>query len=163
MVVAGIGETGVEIVRRGADSERGQPGSRDRVDSVLGENLAWKGTVGGTGGLRIDGAFDGDIELNGLVVVGRDGRVTCDQIRAVTVVVAGSVRGDITASRIEIMATGRVWGDVVTTSLSTEEGAFLRGQIRMEEELEQEFAEPADPEPEDADEPAGADQDPEGT
>ncbi len=27
-------------------------------------------------------------------------------------------------------------GDVITTSFSTEEGAFLRGQIRMEEEIE---------------------------
>jgi len=37
---------------------------------------------------------------------------------------------------VEIRATGRVWGDVVTASFSTEEGAFLRGQIRMEDEVE---------------------------
>jgi hypothetical protein len=29
-----------------------------------------------------------------------------------------------------------VWGDVVTTAFVTEEGAFLRGQIRMEETVE---------------------------
>ncbi|PIV26712.1 MAG: hypothetical protein COS37_04990, partial [Anaerolineae bacterium CG03_land_8_20_14_0_80_58_20] len=29
-----------------------------------------------------------------------------------------------------------VWGDVVTTAFVTEEGAFLRGQIRMEERVE---------------------------
>jgi cytoskeletal protein CcmA (bactofilin family) len=62
--------------------------------------------------------------------------VTSPQIRAVTVIVAGSVKGDITAERVEITHTGRVWGDVVTTSFSTEEGAFLRGQIRMEEQLD---------------------------
>lgn len=111
--------------------------------------MSWKGSVSGAGGLRVEGAFDGDIELNGLVVIGREGRVKCDLIRALTVVVAGSVRGNITADRIEIAATGRVWGDVVTTSLSTEEGAFLRGQIRMEEELEHDFPEPV---PTDSDE-----------
>jgi cytoskeletal protein CcmA (bactofilin family) len=46
------------------------------------------------------------------------------------------VKGDITAQRVEITRSGRVWGDVVTTSFSTEEGAFLRGQIRMEEHLD---------------------------
>ena len=33
--------------------------------------------------------------------------------------------------------TGRVWGDVTAVAFSTEEGAFLRGQIKMEEQLEQ--------------------------
>lgn len=127
------------MFRRSGDAESGSSASLDRVDSVIGEGLFWKGSVSGRGGLRIEGAFDGDIELDGLVVIGREGRVTCEVIEAVTVVVSGSVRGDITADRIEIMATGRVWGNVVTTSLSTEEGAFLRGQIQMEEALEQSF------------------------
>jgi cytoskeletal protein CcmA (bactofilin family) len=46
------------------------------------------------------------------------------------------VRGNITTQKLEIRATGRVWGDVVTTAFVTEEGAFLRGQIRMEETVE---------------------------
>jgi predicted HAD superfamily Cof-like phosphohydrolase len=29
-----------------------------------------------------------------------------------------------------------VWGNVVTAAFATEEGAFLRGQIRMEEQVE---------------------------
>ncbi len=108
----------------------------ERVDSVLGAGLAWQGTLTGTGGIRIDGAFDGEIALRGLVVIGEQGRVTSDHIRAATVIVAGSVKGDITAGRVEITRTGRVWGDVVTTSFSTEEGAFLRGKITMEDQID---------------------------
>jgi cytoskeletal protein CcmA (bactofilin family) len=52
------------------------------------------------------------------------------------VIVAGAVRGNITTQKLEIRASGRVWGDVVTTAFVTEEGAFLRGQIRMEETVE---------------------------
>ena len=106
------------------------------MDSVVGAGLALKGTLTGAGGIRIEGAFEGDIELHGLVVVGEQGRVTCRHLKAGTVVVAGSVRGDITAQRVEIMRTGRVWGNVVTASFSTEEGAFLRGQITMEEKVD---------------------------
>jgi cytoskeletal protein CcmA (bactofilin family) len=108
----------------------------ERVDSVLGSGISWQGEISGTGGVRIDGAFDGEIGLRGLVVIGEQGRVTCQHIRAATVVVAGSVKGNITARKVEITRTGRVWGNVVTTSLSTEEGAFLKGEITMEEHLE---------------------------
>ena len=117
----------------GEDATRQAP---DRVDSVFGSGLTWKGELGGRGGLRIEGVFEGDIALHGLVVVGEQGRLVCKHLRATTVVVAGSVRGDITAQRLEITRTGRVWGDVVTESFATEEGAFLRGQITMEERVE---------------------------
>jgi cytoskeletal protein CcmA (bactofilin family) len=108
----------------------------ERVDSVLGTGVAWQGKLTGSGGIRIDGAFDGEIGLRGLVVIGEQGRVTCEHIRAATVIVAGSVKGNITAGRVEILRTGRVWGDVVTASFSTEEGAFLRGKITMEEQVD---------------------------
>ena len=124
------------MFRRGNERSTPRVETPERVDSVLGPGIAWQGSISGTGGVRIDGAFDGEIALRGLVVIGEQGRVTCKQIRAATVVVAGSVRGDIHALRLEITRTGRVWGDVVTTSFATEEGAFLRGQIRMEEELD---------------------------
>ena len=108
----------------------------ERVDSVFGPGIAWQGQVSGTGGVRIEGAFDGEIALRGLVVIGERGRVTCEHIRAMTVIVAGSVKGNITANKVEITRTGRVWGDVVTMSFSTQEGAFLRGKITMEEDLD---------------------------
>jgi cytoskeletal protein CcmA (bactofilin family) len=130
------------MFRRRDDEAKGEAESPSRVDSVLGEKLAWSGQLSGSGGVRIDGAFDGEIAVYGLVVIGREGRVSCQGIRALTVVVAGSVKGDITANRVEILPTGRVWGDVVTTSFSTEEGAFMRGQITMEEELDLGLAPP---------------------
>jgi cytoskeletal protein CcmA (bactofilin family) len=46
------------------------------------------------------------------------------------------VRGNIIAEKLEIRSTGRVWGNVVTEAFSTEEGAFLRGQVTMEEKVE---------------------------
>jgi cytoskeletal protein CcmA (bactofilin family) len=80
--------------------------------------------LSGSGGLRIEGAVEGDIALRGLLVIGESGRVTCHELRANTVIVAGAVRGDITAEKVEIRSTGRVWGNVVTASFATEEGAF---------------------------------------
>jgi cytoskeletal protein CcmA (bactofilin family) len=115
------------------------PSPSERITSVLGDGINYTGKISGRGGVRIEGAFDGEIALNGLLVIGTTGRVTCEHVQATTVIVAGAVRGDISAQKIEIRSTGRVWGNVKTTAFSTEEGAFLRGQIQMEEELALDF------------------------
>ncbi len=111
-------------------------GASDRISSVLSAGINWKGNLGGSGGVRIEGTFEGDISMRGMLVVGETGRVTCQTLRANTVIVAGAVKGDITAERLEIRSTGKVWGNVVTVSFSTEEGAFLRGQITMEDKVD---------------------------
>jgi cytoskeletal protein CcmA (bactofilin family) len=121
----------------------------ERVTSVLGAGTVWKGQLSGTGGVRIEGSFEGDITLRGLLIVGETGRVTCQQINANVVVVSGAVRGDITAEKLEIRSTGRVWGNVVAAAFATEEGAFLRGQVRMEERVEI-ILEPPAPQPDGA-------------
>jgi len=108
----------------------------DRVTSVLGEGISWQGKISGQGGVRIEGAFDGEISVHGLVVIAEGGRVTCDHIRAETVIIAGSVKGDITAQKVEIASTGRMWGHVVTARFSTDEGAFLKGEITMEDKVD---------------------------
>lgn len=120
-----------------SDPSQSQPVQAvERITSVLGSGVIWHGSINGSGGVRIEGAFEGEIALRGMLVIGETGRVTCENIRANTVIVAGAVRGNITTQKLEIRASGRVWGDVVTTAFVTEDGAFLRGQIRMEEAVE---------------------------
>jgi len=69
-----------------------------------------------------------------LIIVSRTGRVESALIKADTVIIGGSVRSDIEANRVEIRSTGKVWGDVKAARFTTEEGAYLRGKIQMEEE-----------------------------
>ena len=109
--------------------------SSDRVTSILGAGINWRGNLRGSGGIRIEGTFEGEIQVQGIIVVGETGRVFCNNIRANTVVVAGTVRGNISAEKLEIRSTGRVWGDVYVVGFSTEEGAFLRGSVRMEQKF----------------------------
>jgi len=108
----------------------------ERITSVLGVGLIWQGSMTGSGGVRVEGTFEGEINLKGLLVIGETGKVTCENVRAANVIVAGAVKGNITAQKVEIRSTGRVWGDILTTAFATEEGAFLRGQIRMEDAVD---------------------------
>jgi cytoskeletal protein CcmA (bactofilin family) len=108
----------------------------ERITSVLGAGVIWQGSITGSGGVRVEGTFEGQIALKGMLVVGETGKVTCENVRASNVIVAGAVKGNITAQKVEIRASGRVWGDIITTAFATEEGAFLRGQIRMEDAVD---------------------------
>jgi len=123
----------------------------ERITSVLGDGTKYNGKLTGEGGVRIEGTFEGEIQLDGLLVVGTTGRVTCEDLRAKSVIVAGTVRGDLTAHKVEIRASGRVWGNVTTKIFATEEGAFLRGQIQVEDEIDLRLPkEEPEPEPEES-------------
>jgi len=124
------------MFKRTANQSSQQPSQVERVTSVLGVGINWTGKLSGKGGVRIEGIFEGQIAINGLVVVGETGKVTCENVIANTVIVAGAVNGGITAEKLEIRSTGRVWGNVTVSAFSTEEGAFLRGQVTMEEHLD---------------------------
>lgn len=121
--------------RKSKVPQQATPQPIERITSVVADGISLRGKLNGAGGVRIEGAYDGDIELDGLLVIGPSGRVTCPQLKARHVIVAGALRGDILAEKVEIRAGGRVWGDVTTVAMSTEEGAFLRGQIQMEEKV----------------------------
>ena len=108
----------------------------ERVTTVLGPGINWHGDLRGKGGVRIEGALEGEVAVRGMVIVGETGRVTCETVKADTVIVAGAVNGKIKAKKLEIRATGRVYGDVTVESFSTEEGAFLRGTVTMQEQVD---------------------------
>lgn len=110
--------------------------SVERITSVLGNGIIWNGKIHGAGGVRIEGTFEGEIAIKGMLVVGETGRVNCADLRANTVIVAGIIKGNITAEKLEIRATGRVWGDVTVVAFASEEGAFLHGQVKMEDKVE---------------------------
>ena len=109
-------------------------GHSSKIESVLGPGINYQGTLTGAGGIRIEGTFDGTISIKGPLVVADGAKITAD-IQASAVTVGGSVKGNITAGKVEIQSTGRVWGDLITTAFATEEGAFLRGQVRMEDQV----------------------------
>jgi cytoskeletal protein CcmA (bactofilin family) len=115
----------------------------ERITSVLGAGVIWQGSIVGSGGVRVEGTFEGLIALKGLLVVGETGKVTCENVRATNVIVAGAVKGNITAQKVEIRSSGRVWGNIITAAFATEEGAFLRGQIRMEDAVDLGLDDPA--------------------
>ncbi len=117
-----------------------------KIETVLGPGISIKGFLTGKGGVRIEGVFEGKIDIEGILVVGEQGKVVSEEIRAPSVVAGGTVQANIIADKVQVTRSGRVYGDVTTSNLSTEEGGFLKGTIRMPEAGETPEAKPS-PEP----------------
>lgn len=106
--------------------------SAEKIETVIGPTADFNGHLKSDGGVRIDGAFEGLIETAGNVIIGEGAKVLAD-VNAKNVSVAGSVKGNITANgRLEILSTGRVWGDIQVASFLIDEGGVFRGQSLMQ-------------------------------
>ena len=60
-----------------------------------------------------------------------DGKPPVSEIRVAQIKVYPE-KGNIKANRVEILSTGRVWGDIAVKSFLVDEGGFVRGEIIME-------------------------------
>ncbi len=104
------------------------------IESTIGPNTHVKGDIQGDGGLRVDGVVEGTIEVTGNLVITESAKVRAE-IKANNISVAGAIQGNVTATRVEILDTGRVWGDLTVKSLLVNEGAYFRGQTIMPQDL----------------------------
>jgi cytoskeletal protein CcmA (bactofilin family) len=102
-----------------------------KIENVLGPTASVQGRLKTQGNVRVDGYFDGAIETPGNVIIGESAKVTAD-IVANNVQVWGLVKGSISAAgRLEILPSGRVWGEIRVASLLIDEGGVFRGKSLM--------------------------------
>jgi len=104
---------------------------RDNLNAFLGEGTSFKGALTFEGTVRIDGRLEGQIFTKDTLVVGESAQVLAE-IHAGTVVIGGTVHGNIIAERkIEIHASGKLYGNISTPSLVIEEGVLFEGSCTM--------------------------------
>ena len=104
-----------------------------RTLACLGSTIVVKGEISSDEDLQIDGKVDGPISLRGnRLTVGRTAQLN-SEINAREVVVYGNASGNLRArDRVEIKKDGQVIGDITTTRISIEEGAYFKGHIEIE-------------------------------
>jgi cytoskeletal protein CcmA (bactofilin family) len=123
-----------------------------KIETIIGPNAHFRGDIQSDGGIRVDGIFEGTIDITGNLVIGESAKVIAE-VSANNISISGAIKGNITGNRVEILKTGRVWGDLTINSLLLEEGAYLRGQTMMHGDIEPPLIEPPKPKP--AAEPTG--------
>lgn len=105
--------------------------SKDDSNSTIGEGSVFEGKFYISGSLRIDGKFEGEIKTDEELVVGPTGKVKTN-INAKSVVIAGTVIGNITAEKeVTLMDTAKVSGDIETPILTINKGVITHGHITI--------------------------------
>src|SRR3990172_3132943 len=98
------------------------------ITTLFSKDTEFYGDLSFKKSLQINGYFEGEIASGGFLVVG-EGAIVKASIKAKTVIVMGTVYGNIEASsRLEIQSTGKLYGNIIRPKLHKPN----RGTIRYE-------------------------------
>jgi len=103
----------------------------DKLNTILGKDSSFKGnSIKVTGGLRIDGKLQGDIEANS-IFIGEKGEIE-GNIIADFAVIGGRVKGDVIAREaIELQKNAILIGNIETKSIMIDKGVTFEGFCDM--------------------------------
>ncbi|HKR09855.1 MAG TPA: polymer-forming cytoskeletal protein [Gemmatimonadaceae bacterium] len=103
--------------------------TREAKESVIAADLTIEGKIEGAGHVRMAGRFKGDVNVDGDLTIDPGAKIT-GSVRARTVTVGGELDGNIdAASRVELLSTGVLNGDLKAASLTVAAGSRMRGNV----------------------------------
>jgi cytoskeletal protein CcmA (bactofilin family) len=95
----------------------------------IGQGVTIEGKITSRQDIRIDGHVQGSVEVGEHEVVLGAGSEVKANLNARSVLVGGTIVGDVTATeRVQIQSTGVLLGDIVTPRLVIHDGGMLRGK-----------------------------------
>ncbi len=119
-----------EKSRPGASAKR-PTATKDTAVTILTSGCHFTGKLYCRGSTRIGGKIEGEIISEGLLII-EEGAFIAAQITAEEVVVQGVIKGRLKAkTRVELAATCRFEGDLLTPTLVVNEGAHFNGRSQM--------------------------------
>ena len=105
--------------------------------NILTSGTVVKGDITATGEFRLDGTLEGNLQLNGKLVVGDTGSVT-GNILCLNANIMGTVKGNLSVKEsLTLYRNSRVEGDILINKLSIEPGAVFLGKCCMLDEVRQ--------------------------
>ncbi|MDF2501467.1 MAG: polymer-forming cytoskeletal [Anaerosporomusa subterranea] len=108
----------------------------NQVETIIGKDTIFRGTISSNSGIRIDGKIEGEITTSSDVIIGPTG-IAEAQINARNAVVAGRVIGNVNITeKLELSPTATVQGDVKVGVLVIGEGAVYKGACEMRQDGE---------------------------
>lgn len=109
----------------------GKKDTEIRISTLIGCGARLDGDFSTPGSARIDGCVDGNVTVDGTLIVGTTGAVS-GNVTAEAVIIGGEVLGDVeTVRKAELTGTARVLGDITTAVLVIDENAIFQGKCNM--------------------------------
>ncbi len=103
----------------------------DYLASLIAPGLVIDGNIEGTGHVRIAGRFKGKVSIKGDLTIEQGAHIS-GEVQAENVVLKGKVEGIIHAtSRVQLLETGVLIGDLKASSLTVATGSSMRGKVEF--------------------------------
>ncbi|MEN8200213.1 MAG: polymer-forming cytoskeletal protein [Thermodesulfobacteriota bacterium] len=104
-------------------------GDSEAISSIIDTNMLMKGELSFEGKAKIDGAIEGNIKGDHLIL-SEDGKITGD-VEVITFVCHGTLEGNVKADLVTAKKSCRIQGCLEGRSLSVEPGAALNGEMKI--------------------------------
>jgi cytoskeletal protein CcmA (bactofilin family) len=97
--------------------------------AFIGQTMRIKGEIRSKDEIQVDGEVNGSLQSDHRLTIGETGKAEAT-IEADEVVIAGTVKGNVEATRRIVLRKGaNLVGDVKTAGIVIEDGAYFRGGI----------------------------------
>jgi cytoskeletal protein CcmA (bactofilin family) len=107
------------------------PRSIEQTDSRLGSGTKLSGTLHFDGSVTISGEYEGEIDAKGFLYI-REGAVVRASVKAVRIIVGGTVHGNIEATEeVEMLPGCVVYGNVRAGRVRIADGVVFDGRCEM--------------------------------
>ncbi len=100
------------------------------ISSIIGTGMSFNGDVSFSGKLRLDGAIEGNVKGDHLIL-GETGSIAGD-VDIETFTCQGKVQGNIKARNLNVIKGCRIDGNVEAVNMFVEGGASLNGEVKVE-------------------------------
>ncbi len=118
--------------------------SRSGGSAALGKNVTVKGQIFAREDLTIDGEVEGTVECHEhRLTIGPNARVQAG-LKAREIIIQGSIQGNVDATdKIDIKKEAKLVGDIKTSRIVIEDGAYFKGSIDISKPANRAQAQPA--------------------
>ena len=105
----------------------------EKISSYLGKETVLEGRLIFKGTFNLDCNFKGDISAPGTLIVGEKGKIDSN-IHVTSIICKGEILGNIIAEeRVEILSSGKVYGDIWAPVVVVKKGAIFEGNCLTSE------------------------------
>lgn len=102
-----------------------------KIGTTLGRETVFSGIMRFTDSLQINGKLEGEIISTGTLYIENTAVINAN-IQVGSIVVAGVVNGNIIATdKLEILTSGKVFGNIRTARLRIADGVVFKGKCEM--------------------------------
>ena len=100
------------------------------ISTLIGEGCQIKGDVTVKNSIKIEGHIQGNLAIDGSVIIGEKGTVQGD-VRCADLIVFGRLEGNISARQLQLKQSAHIQGNIEAQTLQIDPGAIYQGSVAM--------------------------------